>query len=311
MISPRTEVATEAIAAHYDALDSFYREIWGEHVHHGLWTTGRESPEEAVRQLIALVADRAEIAPGDRVCDIGCGYGGTARVLARDYGAEVTALTVSPTQHAYATALEPASTNPAYLLRDWNENRLPSASFDVVLSIESSEHMADKPAFFAEVNRVLRPGGRFVVCAWLSRPRPQPWEVRWLLEPICREGRLPGLGSAWEYISLARDAGLTPVGYKDLSRQVKRTWRICIARGLRGFFCKREYRRFLLQWTNPERAFALTLFRIWLAYATGSMCYGLLTAEKPVEARAVRYRPPLECDDQATAELLKEKGGGP
>src|SRR5690349_13484122 len=84
MISPRAEPSREDVATHYDGLDRFYREIWGEHVHHGLWKTGRETPEAATRQLIAEVAERAGIGPGAEVCDVGCGYGGTARVLARD-----------------------------------------------------------------------------------------------------------------------------------------------------------------------------------------------------------------------------------
>src|SRR5262245_40864179 len=74
-----------------------------------------------------------------------------------------------------------------------------TASFDVVIAIESSEHMANLEEFFAEAARVLKPGGRFVVCAWLSKESPPAWERRLLLEPICREGRLRGMGSAAEY----------------------------------------------------------------------------------------------------------------
>ena len=56
--------------------------------------------------------------------------------------------------------------------------------------------MKDKLAFFTEVNRLLRPGGRFVVAAWLSREQPALWESKYLLEPICVEGRLPSMASA-------------------------------------------------------------------------------------------------------------------
>jgi tocopherol O-methyltransferase len=284
MIVPRTAPGRGAVAAHYDDLDRFYRELWGEHVHHGLWRTGREGPAEAVLGLVHLVAARAAVAPGDRVCDVGCGYGGAARVLAREYGAEVTALTVSGAQHAYAVGLDPGAANPSYLLRDWAENGLPPDHFDAVLAIESSEHMADKPGFFAEACRVLRPGGRFVVCAWLAADRPRRWAVRHLLEPICREGRLPGMGTAGDYHDLARGAGLSPVGFEDLTRQVKRTWPLCAWRVLRGFAREPEYRRFLVRGRSPDRVFALTLFRIWLAYETGAMRYGVLSAVKPAPA---------------------------
>src|SRR6516165_5194994 len=107
MITPTAEPDATAVAAHYDDLDRFYREIWGEHVHHGLWTETRATPEEAAHRLIEAVADQARIKAGDLVCDVGCGYGATARVLARDYGARVTALTISEAQHEYALAVDP------------------------------------------------------------------------------------------------------------------------------------------------------------------------------------------------------------
>ncbi|MBV8554862.1 MAG: class I SAM-dependent methyltransferase [Planctomycetaceae bacterium] len=280
MITAQAEVKCGDVAAHYDDLDRFYREVWGEHVHHGLWSSGRETPEEATRRLIAVVAEQAALRPGDTVCDVGCGYGGTARVLAGEYGARVTALTVSRAQHAHAVSLDPAAANPTYLLRDWLENGLASESFDAVIAIESSEHMADLAAFFAEASRVLKPGGRFVVCAWLTRERPRLWEARLLLEPICREGRLRGMGSAEDYHRLARAAGLAPVAFRDVSRQVERTWSICMRRVAIGLLCEPSYRRFLLRGGSPHRIFGLTLPRLRLAYALGSMRYGILTAVK-------------------------------
>jgi tocopherol O-methyltransferase len=101
------------------------------------------------------------------------------------------------------------------------ENGLDSGAFDALLAIESSEHMPDLGMFFAEVARALRPGGRLVVWAWLTRPRP--WERRWLLDPICREGRLRGMESAGALLRHCRTAGLVALGFRDVGRQVKRT----------------------------------------------------------------------------------------
>ena len=75
MIIPAKEQTSAAVAQHYDDLDPFYRELWGDHVHHGLWTTGLENPAQAVENLIACVARRLELDPGQHVCDAGCGYG--------------------------------------------------------------------------------------------------------------------------------------------------------------------------------------------------------------------------------------------
>ena len=281
MITPRAPLADGAVGRHYDDLDRFYRDIWGEHVHHGLWTHGGETPAEAVLALAHLVCERAGARPGARVCDVGCGYGGTARLLAHGYGASVTALTVSRAQYDHAVHADPHAHEPAYLLRDWLDNRLPAASFDAVIAIESTEHMADKARCMAEIARVLRPGGRAVVCAWLAAERPTPWQLRHLLEPICREGRLPGLGSESEYRALMTAAGLEVERAEDLTARVRRTWPTC-ARGLAaGLLREPAYRRFLLSGRNGDRVFALTLFRIWRAYAVGAMRYVILTAARP------------------------------
>ena len=281
MIESKTEVTTDAVALHYDELDHFYRDIWGEHVHHGLWLTGRESPERAVVQLAELVAREAAIGPGTRVCDVGCGYGATARLLAREHGADVTAITVSPAQHRFAIESQAESDNPRYVLCDWLENDLPAGNFDAVIAIESSEHMADKAAFFAEAWRVLRPGGRCVVCAWLAKENASAFENRFALEPVCREGRMPGMGTEMDYRRLIESAGFRFGSYQDLTRRVKKTWPICAMRFLGGLCRNPAYARFLFNRHRQNRIFAVTMLRIWIAYNTGTMRYGIFTANKP------------------------------
>src|SRR5215203_2887251 len=81
VIYPREAQTAADVAGHYDELDPFYREIWGDHVHHGYWVTGQETLQEAVEGLVDLVASRLALTPGERVCDVGCGYGATAELL--------------------------------------------------------------------------------------------------------------------------------------------------------------------------------------------------------------------------------------
>lgn len=279
MILPSRSIAASDVADHYDELDVFYREVWGEHVHHGLWRTGRESDVEAAEQLVTHAADAIGLQRGERVVDIGAGYGATARLLAHRYAADVTAFTVSRAQFDFASA-KPAVPAVRYLLRDWLRNDLPSASVDAAVAIESTEHMLDKAGAFAEAYRVLRTGGRLAVCAWIARDRPRRWEERHLLEPICREGRLAGMGSEIEYGALLADAGFANVRVEDLSSAVKRTWPTCV-RGVGARLLRdARYRRFLFDRASRNRVFALTLLRIWAAYETGAMRYLLFVAHK-------------------------------
>lgn len=281
MIEPKVSQAaaqiTADVAGHYDELDAIYREIWGEHVHHGLWRTGRESVAEATDALSDLVSDKLAAKPGERLADIGCGYGATAARLAGRLGVEVTGFTLSEEQARVARARSGALT---FHVRDWLANGMPDGHFDHAYAIESSEHFAGKAALFRETARVLRPGGRFVVCAWLSEDTPSRWRVRHLLEPICREGRLPGMGTRGEYEGWAEAAGFRLVEFEDLSRQVRRTWRIVTRRVLGRLVTARRYRRYLFGRGNRHRQFALSLPRLMLAYRTGAMRYGVFTFQR-------------------------------
>ncbi|QDU94842.1 class I SAM-dependent methyltransferase [Lignipirellula cremea] len=280
MITPNQPQTAAAVAQHYDDLDGYYRELWGEHVHHGYWKTGRETPDQAVLQLIDAVADAAQVGPGDRVCDVGCGYGGTARRLATQRGAQVVGLTISSAQHAFAVQQTPGD-NPVYLLRNWLQNELADDSFDALVSIECLSHVEDKAAFFSEIRRVLQPGRKAALAVWLAKEDPRPWEVKRLLEPICREGRLTSLGSDSEYRELMAGAGLELVSFANLSREVRKTWRICAWRLAKGLASNRSYRQDLFQRRNRNWIFAVTLCRILTAFRTGSMQYGLYVVQKP------------------------------
>lgn len=281
MIAPRRSISSRDVARHYDELDGFYRELWGEHVHHGLWLTGRESVEQAVRQLVDHVVREASIGPGSAVCDVGCGYGATARQLAAEHGAEVTAITVSAHQHRYAQAQASTEGSVTYLLQDWLRNELPDETFDAVLFIESLAHMRDKPKALAEAYRVLRPGGRLVACTWLAADSVPGWARRYLLEPICQEGQLPGLPSAIDVRQKLETTGFASPSFDDLSDRVQKTWTVIIGRVLRGLLTRSDYRRYLLDRAQQNRRFALTPIRLWLGFRTGTFHYGLFTAQKP------------------------------
>lgn len=291
MISSRKEIRGVDIASHYDELDRFYRDIWGEHVHHGLWLRGDESRPQAVRQLAEMVAREAGLTRDTRVIDIGCGYGATSQLIADEFGAAVTGITISEAQHAVAEARAAAAhaakgaaggggkINPSYVCGDWLTNTLPADFFDAGIAIESSEHM-DKQGFFAQARRVLRPGGRLVVNSWLSREKPTANQVRWLVEPIAREGRMPHLGTESDYRRWTAEAGFTVTKFQDVTRQIARTWPMIVRTFVWNLLRKPAYLRFVLDPRSKNAVFGLTIVRLWIAFRTGAMRYGVFTLTK-------------------------------
>jgi len=211
------QATNEDVASHYDDLDQFYREIWGEHVHHGVWRTGQETDLEAAENLVEMVASLGRTGQGTEVCDIGCGYGATAKILAGRHGANVTAMTISEVQLAYAIANNSVPGKTTFMLQDWYENQLPDARFDVVQSVESMEHMADLPRFFRDAYRVMKPGGRLVICAWMSCENPGSMARSFLLNPIVKEAALAGVRPASEFQAATESAGFTNFQMTDIA----------------------------------------------------------------------------------------------
>ena len=272
-----SESLDRQIADHYDELDWWYRAVWGEHVHHGLWRTGNESRVEAVTALVTYLAEQLVIEPGERVCDVGCGYGGTARILASTYRARVDGFTLSEKQFAIAQERLNGKSNPKYHLQNWMENSLDNACCDVVIGIESSEHFEDKGAMIREIQRVLKPGGRFGMYTWVANGAGA--EDVQLLEAICVAGRFPNLGDESDYRQWLGDAGFTNFSYENLTGQVRKTMPSIVIRMLR---------RLAWNWfawpkamTRRNLELGQMLLRIRKAYRIGALQYGLFVAHKP------------------------------
>ena len=205
---------------------------------------------------------------------MGCGYGATSRLLARERGATVTGLTLSAAQAAAA----PPTGGVEIVMGDWLANGFADASFDAAISIEAISHMPDKPRAFAELGRVVRPGGRVALVDWLTCEQPGALETRALLRPICEEGHLPSMHSAGEYADLLRTSGLTVVGFDDLSARAARTLTIVVQRLVPLLARDRRLLGELVR--SGEVPFAQSFARIPLAYRLGSMRLGLLVAER-------------------------------
>jgi tocopherol O-methyltransferase len=126
----------------------------------------------------------------------------------------------------------------------------------------------------------LRSGGRLVICAWLACDAPSDRQRRWLLEPICEEGRMPHLGNANDYRQWALEAGFRVAGFEDVTKEIARTWPMIVRIFLGNLVRKPHYVRFLINRHAQNRIFALTIVRLWIAFRNGAMRYGVFTFVK-------------------------------
>lgn len=288
MITSRHPVSATDIARHYDEFDRPYREIWGEHLHHGLWDddSGDASVESATIRLLEHLTAPLHPRAGHHYADIGSGYGATARWLANNHQLHVTALTLSPRQAEWARrAPLPPTGSVDYQVADWLHNSLPDDSLHGALAVEVLAHVADKPQFFRQLRRTLKPGARCAVADWTVADDLHAPE-RALLRHLCRDGCLAGIGTLGDYRRLADGAGLGTVTASDVTIGVERTWRVILRRGIGRAVTRPHTLGFLFRRLLRGRLTFLAIPALLLAYRTGALRYSLVTLERPADSIA-------------------------
>lgn len=153
------------IAFHYDLGNDFYSAWLDESMTYSsaLFSEGMAgSLEEAQERKIRALLDRLDLKPGQRLLEIGCGWGSLAEIAARDYGVLVVGLTLSAEQKAYADARIARSGLSDRVSIELVDYRDAAGEFDAVASVEMVEAVGQDywPAYLQAIARVLKPGGR-------------------------------------------------------------------------------------------------------------------------------------------------------
>jgi sarcosine/dimethylglycine N-methyltransferase len=210
--------------AYYDSdeADRFYFHVWGgEDIHIGIYEPGDGIRVASSRTVERMIARLGVLDESTRVLDLGAGYGGSARVIAKRFGAAVTCLNLSETQNARNRELcARQGLADRVTVVHGNFEALPFAdgSFDVVWSQDAFLHSGRREHVLREAGRVLRSSGQLV----FTDPMQADDCPTGVLGPVLARIHLESLASFAFYREAAARAGLEPVGAQDLSPQLGR-----------------------------------------------------------------------------------------
>jgi MPBQ/MSBQ methyltransferase len=218
-LSARRYQSGDSVALAYDQWteDGILEFFWGEHIHLGHYGASprrknfRVAKVDFVHEMVRW-GGLDKLAEGTTVLDVGCGIGGSSRILARDYGFQVTGITISPGQVKRAQELTPPDVSARFQQDDAMNLSFPEGSFDVVWCIEAGPHMPDKATFAKELLRVLKPGGILVMADWNQRDARKRsfagWE-RWVMKQLLDQWAHPEFASIEEFAELLETTHLT------------------------------------------------------------------------------------------------------
>ncbi|MBK1788442.1 glycine/sarcosine N-methyltransferase [Prauserella cavernicola] len=200
--------------------DNFYYHVWGgEDIHVGLYEAPEEEIAPASRRTVERMAGKLGLAEGDRVLDIGSGYGGAARYLAKTYGCKVTCLNLSEVENERNRRFsEEQGLSHLIEVVDGSFEDLPfeDNEFDVVWSQDAMLHSGDRVRVLQEVTRVLTPRGQFL----FTDPMAADDCDKMSLRPILDRLHLDTMGSPSFYRRELARLGMSSVEFEDHTQQL-------------------------------------------------------------------------------------------
>jgi cyclopropane-fatty-acyl-phospholipid synthase len=191
----------DANEQHYEVPTRFYQLCLGRRLKYScaLFPSGTETLDEAEEKMLALTCERAELANGQHILELGCGWGSLTLWMAEHYpNARITAVSNSRTQkeHIDAEAAKRGLCNIAIITCDMNEFAPPDAgTYDRAISVEMFEHMKNYRRLLGRIATWLRPGGKLFVHIFTHRSLAYHYEDKgpsdWMTRHFFCGGQMP------------------------------------------------------------------------------------------------------------------------
>ncbi|MER6779249.1 MULTISPECIES: cyclopropane-fatty-acyl-phospholipid synthase family protein [unclassified Streptomyces] len=251
----------QAISHHYDVGNEFYERVLGPSMVYSCayWSPG-STLEEAQRDKLDLVCRKLGLRPGERLLDVGCGWGSMALHAAREYGVRVTGITLSREQAVYArkrAAEEGLADRIDIRIQDYRD--VKDGPYEAISSIGMAEHVgAERYREYARtLHALLAPGGR-LLNHQIARP-PEPDEEAYRIDEfidayVFPDGELSPLGTT---VGELERAGFEVRDVEALREHYALTLRAWVAR-------LEKHWDEAVRLTSPGRA------RVWRLYMAAS-----------------------------------------
>jgi cyclopropane fatty-acyl-phospholipid synthase-like methyltransferase len=286
-----TELSVDELKAdaekHYDDCYHDYLFAWCNKenlaLHYGYWDKQTKSHHQALINKNQILYDLAKISPSDHVLDAGCGIGGSSIWMAKQHGNQMTAITISKqqTEHAALHAkCQGVVDKTDFQVSDFCATPFEDESFDVIWGLESVCHALNKGDFLKEAFRLLRPGGKIVVCDGFITRREFS-DDEWQDIVICLNGwAVPNLCARNEFTELLQQNHFTNINYRDITAETlpSADYMYKVAKRLKPV-------QMLTQWLGLRSKAQTANFKVGIAqhrlFTDQLVEYGIFTATKP------------------------------